>query len=97
MKHSSTLYVDTPVYVPEIEDEAIRDLSQARERLIFQLSPDWSPVQNYGGYGAPLLAKGPAENASPRSVCLTHGHGGKTSYDVSHVLWDALGCDCFVC
>jgi hypothetical protein len=37
MKHSSTLYVDTPVYVPEIEDEAIRDLSQARERLIFQL------------------------------------------------------------
>lgn len=60
------------------------------------ISPDWSPVRSYGGYGAPLLAKGPAENASPRSVCSTHGHGGQTSCDDSHALWGALGCDCFV-
>ena len=60
------------------------------------ISPDWSPVRSYGGHGAPLLAKGPAENAWPRSVCSTHGHGGQTSYDDNHALWGALGCDCFV-
>jgi hypothetical protein len=60
------------------------------------ISPDWSPVRSYGGYGAPLLAKGPAENASPRSVCSTHGHGGQTPCDDSYALWGVLGCDCFV-
>jgi predicted amidohydrolase YtcJ len=58
------------------------------------ISPDWSPVQSYGGYGA--VPKGSGENASPRSVCSTHGHGGQPSCDDSHALWGALGCDCFV-
>jgi predicted amidohydrolase YtcJ len=55
------------------------------------VSPDWSPVKHYGGYGSKVVAA--------RSAALAHHsrpHAPwQDDHTTSHALWGPLGCDCF--
>jgi Amidohydrolase family len=56
------------------------------------VSPDWSPVQHYGGYGG-IIAHQRAGYATPRSA---HAHAVGHPHRVRpELLWPGLGCDCF--
>jgi predicted amidohydrolase YtcJ len=56
------------------------------------VSPDWSPVQHYGGYGG-IIAHQRAGYATPRSA---HAHAvGHPHWVRPELLWPGLGCDCF--
>jgi hypothetical protein len=51
------------------------------------VSPDWSPVGVYGGYGAP----GPLS----KQACCLGERLGATAQPVGRDLWGALGCACW--
>jgi len=56
------------------------------------VSPDWSPVQHYGGYGG-IIAHQHAGYAIPRGArahAVGHPHRVRPK-----LLWSGLGCDCF--
>jgi len=57
------------------------------------VSPDWSPVKHYGGYGSKRVqAAGSA--LAHRSHPLESWHGAYT-VSCAQELWSPLGCDCF--
>jgi hypothetical protein len=55
------------------------------------VSPEWSPVARYGGYGAPLA---PRAAAHPRNRGSALAAAGAATSD-QHGFWSS-GCDCFV-
>jgi len=70
------------------------------------VSPDWSPVKEFGGYGAPRYVAMAAE-ALPRHSCCGHTHAGSHPHHGSSIAqrlgdwlagprhdWDP-GCSCF--
>ncbi|HPF37732.1 MAG TPA: amidohydrolase [Phycisphaerae bacterium] len=64
------------------------------------VSPDWAPVAEFGGYGAP--AYDPSRNAraqthtrSPRCGCATPGLIERAKSAIDATFWGASGCDCF--
>ena len=55
------------------------------------VSPDWSPVKHYGGYGIKVVAARSAARAHH-----SHPHAPwQDNHTASHALWGPLGCDCF--
>jgi predicted amidohydrolase YtcJ len=55
------------------------------------VSPDWSPVKHYGGYGIKVVAA-----RSAALVHHSHPHAlWQDDHTASHALWGPLGCDCF--
>jgi predicted amidohydrolase YtcJ len=71
--------------------------------------PDWSPVRNFGGYGAwgaqnsrgSVAAQGGGHDASRLSSCAVHGHqhaarkSANLPIEDLHSFWGALGCACW--
>jgi predicted amidohydrolase YtcJ len=65
-------------------------------------SPSWSPVLEFGGYGAPgyVLGRGSQAPAQARThLCCGGGHGGRGQMlnraGGRHQFWGGSGCDCF--
>jgi hypothetical protein len=73
-------------------------------------SPDWSPVDVYGGTYNPQRPAAKAEKSRPSQSCSTdcghgcelHGHSHQIAWDIplpiaeKRDFWGALGCSCFV-
>jgi len=57
------------------------------------VSPDWSPVKHYGGYGRKRV-QGASLALAHRSHPRTSWHGAHTASRAPE-LWGPLGCDCF--
>jgi len=57
------------------------------------VSPDWSPVKLYRGYGNKVV-QGASSALAHRSHPLASSHGAHTAWGEQE-LWGPLGCDCF--